>query len=607
MKAGLLTALLLLISTAAAIDLEPGVNNFELSTSLRYVAVDPALSRDQVLALSSELFQPLAPLDNYGFSTQAFWFVGEIRNRTHPQSEWILLLEYPLLDHLDLYLETASGAVQQLTGGDREPFDRRYFAHRHFSFPVTVPAGETVKLALRVSSESSVQVPLRLVTPLALAEINYLGQLGMGLLYGVLLALAAYNLLLFLTLKDTTFLYYVLYVASFGLLQLSLNGLSFQFFWPGDPQVANLAILLMLPLAQMAMLQFCRSFLTLRTSAPRLDQVCLLLMVVLALISIAAFVVSYRYLVQVATGMVFVSAVAVLASGVRAWSQGYRPARYFLLAWGLLIAGMLAYAGVSFGFMPRTFVTTYGMQIGSAAEMVLLSFALAYRFRLLQEENRRMEAEARSEMEQRVGERTAELNDALTRLETANRVLEQSSQRDGLTGVYNRRHLDLSLTRLWAEAIDHGRPLTLIVVDLDQFKQVNDQRGHMAGDDCLRQVARAMEEQLLDYPGILARFGGEEFFVLLPDIAPDEIWPLAEGLRERIEMLKVVSEDQAFGVTASIGVASLRAGDGRTYRDLVRIADKAMYEAKRQGRNRVVATGDVPIPPNADEISDALP
>ncbi|MEM6938149.1 MAG: diguanylate cyclase [Pseudomonadota bacterium] len=607
MKAGLLTALLLLISTAAAIDLEPGVTNVELSTSLRYVAVDPALSRDQVLALSPELFQPLAPLDNYGFSTQTFWFVGEIHNRTHPQSEWILLLEYPLLDHLDLYVESASGEVQQLTSGDREPFDRRYFAHRHFSFPVTVPAGETVKLALRVSSESSVQVPLRLVTPLALAEINYLGQLGMGLLYGVLLALAAYNLLLFLTLKDTTFLYYVLYVASFGLLQLSLNGLSFQFFWPGDPQVANLAILLMLPLAQMAMLQFCRSFLTLRTSAPRLDQVCLLLMVVLALISIAAFVVSYRYLVQVATGMVFLSAVAVLASGVRAWSQGYRPARYFLLAWGLLIAGMLAYAGVSFGFMPRTFVTTYGMQIGSAAEMVLLSFALAYRFRLLQEENRRMEAEARSEMEQRVGERTAELNDALTRLETANRVLEQSSQRDGLTGVYNRRHLDLSLTRLWAEAIDHGRPLTLIVVDLDQFKQVNDQRGHMAGDDCLRQVARAMEEQLLDYPGILARFGGEEFFVLLPDIAPDEIWPLAEGLRERIEMLKVVSEDQAFGVTASIGVASLRAGEGRTYRDLVRIADKAMYEAKRQGRNRVVATGDVPIPPNADEVSDALP
>ena len=330
-------------------------------------------------------------------------------------------------------------------------------------------------------------------------------------------------------------------------------------------------------------------------------------MVLLALIAMAAFVVRYQYLVQIATAMVFVSAGVVLTSGIRAWTQGYRPARYFLLAWGLLLVGMLAYAGVSFGFMPRTFITTYGMQIGSAAEMVLLSFALAYRFRLLQEENQRMEADARTEMELRVGERTAELNDALTRLETANRVLEQSSQRDGLTGVYNRRHLDLSLTRLWAEAIDHGRPLTLIVVDRDKFKQVNDQRGHMAGDDCLRQVARVMEELLEDHRCVLARFGGEEFFVLLPEIAAEDIWPLAEKLRQRIERLKIVSEDQAFGVTASIGVASLRAGEGRTYRDLVRIADKAMYEAKKRGRNQVAAAGDVPGAPKADAVSDALP
>ncbi len=239
------------------------------------------------------------------------------------------------------------------------------------------------------------------------------------------------------------------------------------------------------------------------------------------------------------------------------------------------------------------FITTYGMQIGSAAEMVLLSFALAFRIRLLQEENQRMEAEARSEMELRVAERTTELNDALTSLETANRVLEESSQRDGLTGVYNRRYLDLSLTRLWAQAIDKGRPLGLIVLDLDHFKRVNDQRGHMAGDDCLKKVAMAMEQTLADDPCVLARFGGEEFFVLLPEIEGSRIGVLAERLREQIENLQVISEDQTFGVTASIGASSLKAGDGRTYRDLMRSADKAMYEAKRQGRNRVVLGGDL--------------
>ncbi|MFK7956274.1 MAG: 7TM diverse intracellular signaling domain-containing protein [Lysobacterales bacterium] len=593
MKHAWFSALLVISSAAAEVTLEAGKSDYLLSESLQYVAVDTNLNRNDVLALPATQFRAIPSSNTFGFSAKAHWVTGEILNSSHPDSQWVLMLESALLDYLDLYVEDSSGTVIRSVSGDREPFSRRYVNHRYFSFPITIEPGQRVHIALRVSSESTIQIPIRLMTLTTLADRNYLGQWGLGLLYGVLLALVAYNFLLYLSLRDPTFLYYVIYVTAFALLQLCLNGLSFQFFWPEDPTVANRALLLILPLAQLAMLQFCRSFLSLKNSAPQLDRLCLMLMAVLALTAATAFVASYSSVVRLATAMVFMSALVVFASAVSAWRRGFKPARFFLIAWVLVILGMLAYAGVSFGLFPKVFITTYGMQIGSAAEMVLLSFALAYRMRLLQQENQRIEFEARTQMEQRVAERTGELNDALTRLEIANRVLEESSQRDGLTGVYNRRHLDLSLTKLWAQAIDQGRPLGLIVLDLDNFKQVNDQRGHMAGDDCLRQVAEVMEQTLVEHRSVLARFGGEEFFVLLPETDGEDILALAQRLRERIEQRVIVSEDQSFKVTVSIGAASLTAGQGRTYRDLVRAADKAMYEAKNQGRNRVVGGGDL--------------
>ncbi len=593
MKYAWFAAFILISSASAEVNLEAGEGDYFLSRSLQYVAVDVSLTRDDVLALPATEFQSLPSSNTFGFSPDAHWLTGEIFNNTHPDSQWVLMLESSLLDYVDLYVENEEGQVLRHRSGDREPFSRRYLNHRFFSFPVTIEPGQRVKIALRIASESTLQVPIRLMTPTAVADRNYKGQWGLGLLYGVLLALVTYNLLLFLSLRDLTYLYYVIYVVAFMSLQLCLNGLSFQFFWPQDPTVANRALLLALPLAQMAMLQFCRSFLSLKQSAPRLDALCLALMAVMALTAVTAFFVSYGAVVRIATAFVFLSAIVVFASAIVAFRRGYKPARYFLIAWTLVILGMLAYAGVSFGLLPKVFLTTYGMQIGSATEMVLLSFALAYRMRVVLEENQRIEFEARTQMEQRVTERTGELNDALTRLEIANKVLEESSQRDGLTGVYNRRHLDLSLTKLWAEAIDKGRSLGLIVLDLDRFKQVNDQRGHMAGDDCLRQVAEVMVAALADYQNVLARFGGEEFFVLLPEIDSTDILALAESLREEIEHMEVVSEDQSFSVTASIGVASLLPGQGRTYRDLVRAADKAMYEAKNLGRNRVVAGGDL--------------
>ncbi len=577
---------------SATVELRAGRDDYRLSRELMYV-VDPEhrLALADLMSGSAGLRSFDGETLTFGFDPAAYWFKGEIVNRDHPQSSWLLLIEYTLLDHVDLYLIDSSGSPSRQSSGDMTPFGSRHLDHRHFNFALDVPAGRgPITFFLRVKSKSSLQVPLRLLTPDTLAEANYRSQLGFGLLYGIFLALICYNLILFASIRDWSFLYYVLYAAAFVLVQLTLNGFAFQYLWPNDPQWANTAVVFLLPAAMIAMFQFCRNFLNLAITAPRENRIFVGLMGLCAILAGLSFVTDYRVLILTETGLVFVAAALIVYSGFRSWLAGFRPARYFLIAWAVLIAGMLVYASVSFGLLPKMFVTEYGIQIGAAAEMILLSFALADRINVSQERIRRQTEQTQTTLEFRVQERTQELNEALERLELANKILRQSSQRDGLTGVYNRRYLDEALKSTWAKAIDNESPVALIVLDLDHFKEVNDRRGHLAGDDCLRAVAAALTAVLEPIDCVLARFGGEEFFVVLPGMTATEAGDLAERLRGAVESTKVVSGDQSFHITASFGAAAISPGGGRTDRDLIRSADQAMYEAKKQGRNRVVVT-----------------
>jgi diguanylate cyclase (GGDEF)-like protein len=151
----------------------------------------------------------------------------------------------------------------------------------------------------------------------------------------------------------------------------------------------------------------------------------------------------------------------------------------------------------------------------------------------------------------------------------------------------NRRSFDEHLQREWARADRIQRPLALIILDLDFFKQYNDQYGHVAGDECLKLVARALQEgrRATD---LAARIGGEEFSLLLPDTEIEGAISVAEIVRDRIEMLQLPHAKSPMGVvTASFGAAAVTAGRTQTTEDLVRAADRALYEAKRQGRNRL--------------------
>ena len=172
-------------------------------------------------------------------------------------------------------------------------------------------------------------------------------------------------------------------------------------------------------------------------------------------------------------------------------------------------------------------------------------------------------------------------------LKEATRKLAEIRIRDGLTGIFNRRHLENTISKEFSRVKRYGSTLTFLLLDLDYFKKINDNYGHLAGDTVLRQSAKLISECIRD-ADTLGRYGGEEFGVILPETNLDGALVLAERLRKIVNQQKIQHDDLQLEVTVSIGVAEF-APDIDRYESLIDRADHALYQSKENGRNRVAA------------------
>jgi two-component system cell cycle response regulator len=172
-------------------------------------------------------------------------------------------------------------------------------------------------------------------------------------------------------------------------------------------------------------------------------------------------------------------------------------------------------------------------------------------------------------------------------LET-NKRLELLSITDGLTKLYNHRHLQDELTRAFEESQRYQRPLSFVIVDLDFFKKVNDTYGHAVGDDVLKAISKIFQEAIRS-TDLAARYGGEEFALMLPETVLDHALEFAEQIRRAIELTPVLTQAGPISVTVSIGVATAPHARIKSSKELIVAADKALYRAKKNGRNQVQA------------------
>jgi len=208
------------------------------------------------------------------------------------------------------------------------------------------------------------------------------------------------------------------------------------------------------------------------------------------------------------------------------------------------------------------------------------------------------ELEARIFAALRVKASQSELKRRNTQLESMLHHVEALAITDPLTGLFNRRRLADVLRREWAVAKRYKNHLAFIMIDIDHFKQFNDSHGHEAGDLVLKEVARSFGACLREVD-LAARYGGEEFAILLPQTNKQGALVLAERLRESVRALSLTVSDKRLSVTASFGVASESDVPSGGPEDLIRAADGALYAAKRNGRDQIVAADAAPAAPNS--------
>ena len=217
----------------------------------------------------------------------------------------------------------------------------------------------------------------------------------------------------------------------------------------------------------------------------------------------------------------------------------------------------------------------------------LASVALGNRY-LIEEQQR-----LKQQLEKEVDSQTEELQVALSKLSEAHIVLKELTTIDPVTGIRNRQYFDEVFDQEWRRAIRQSYDVSLLMLDIDHFKSVNDTYGHLAGDECLAAVAGKIDSMFNRPSDVVARYGGEEFVVILPYISLEKARSLAELVRKDIENTVFQADGHKIGVTVSIGVESVVPTEAMSSRNLISRADEALYLAKSNGRNVVKTWGDL--------------
>lgn len=532
-----------------------------------------------------------------GFTQHATWFLKRFDLPDTLRRDAILSIKNPAIDELNVWVFHSAGKlIHHFLAGDQFLFEQRPIKNVNFIFPVTYPdqleGRQSIWVLLRVKNPDSMRLHLKLLEKKQFFEDDSQQNFQQGSYLGIMLAMLIYNLVLMFSLRDKEYSIYAFWVICITMVVLSDNGHAFQYLWPHNGQWNNYSIAIFSAFGAMSAGFFCLATMNAFHNVPkflaRLLQLSSTGLAMLGFMGIFQLLPAYWALQLSLMGNVINIGFILIISFICVLKK-VPLSKSYLIAWSMVTLGGGSRIMDSFGLASNS-ITIAAMQIGSALEVLLMSVLLSAR---VLEDRRRSEVSQQKiillqqtmneELEKKVALRTQEL-DAL------NQRLKALSTTDPLTGLGNRRHFDQALDQAFDNANRSHKVFYLLILDLDYFKKINDTYGHAFGDVCLQHIAQIIKNHCGRSTDISARFGGEEFVILLQHISAETAETIANRIRIALMNSHLVYGNAVVQLTCSIGVASNQPSDTAASQILER-ADKMLYEAKGDGRNCV--KGDI--------------
>lgn len=533
--------------------------------------------------------------DNASFSYDAreYWFHFKVEAPADLSQRNLIQISYPLLDYLDLYIVKGDEVLESFETGDALLFDSRPIDHQSFLFPLHFLREGVLDVYIRVQSSSTLQVPLTIWPQDKFWLDDRTPTYMDGIFFGSLMVMLIYNLFIYLSIRDKAYLFYVLYLGTMVVLQAANRGLGYQYLWSTSPSFQHQIIVPSLAAVVIFGSLFFMRLLNLKQVSRNNNLFFIVGIWASFACVILSFFVPYTIALKTTAAVITVLMLGGSVISIDLWRKGNRLAGYYSIGWGAVILSFIFYMSSLFDYVERSFFVEYSTMFGVIAEVLIFSLALADRINI--ERHARLSAqdalltaqkEINRELDARVIERTQEL-------EQLNEKLHEMSVTDGLTNVKNRRYFNEHVVIEYKRAYRELTNISLLLLDIDYFKLINDNHGHQVGDECLVALANAVKSAVKRPADAISRYGGEEFAILLPETDFQGAQHVAEKVRKTIENIDFVTlEGKRISLQVSIGSASYTPRLRDAYYGLIQLADENLYQAKAQGRNRVVATNE---------------
>ena len=535
------------------------------------VLADPsrALSVQDALAQASRFEPHAGTRGTLGVRKDAVWLRIPVMAAPTSDGIWVLDIDYPVLNRVEVYLTTGGYVSQQATLGNLQAFSQRPLRSRSHALALQMQPGRHYDLLLRVETRGAMVLPITLSKPTAWHKTAIDKQMLQGIQTGLALCLLIYSLAQWINLREALFIQYALLITGSLLFSMHLFGLGTQYLWQEYPwfevHAAGLA----------ALTATCGSFLFIsqalvgdrpRSRLLRAMRGGAVLCAVLGVMH-ALDILSTAAIAGIVSILGLVPALMGIPGSIRKARQADPIGASLLLAWLVYFVATATVIGVIRGWVPVNFWTLHSFQFGATLDMLLFMRVLGLRTKALR-------VQALDASRER---------DAMRSL----------AHTDPLTGLPNRRGLNIAL----AAALPRCGPdnmLAVYVMDLDGFKPVNDQHGHDVGDELLVAVARRLQGHLRQ-SDVIARLGGDEFVVMTGELqSPAQAHELGLKLLSAFALPFALGGIQVqVGLTIGYAIAPIDSQDGA---GLLKLADAAMYSGKQSGKFCVRRnTGDLAL------------